>query len=1238
MVIKAQSNCNPSVNINFAGLCAGKSELLIATPTNGGLSPFYTWKRNNVIIPIFGNKTTDAGLGTNSINEVVVVGNVIYAATTGGLSISTNSGSTFSNKTKSTNGLGNDAVNGLFINNTKIFAATSTGLSISEDNGNTFTNRTTANGLGSNIVNDVFVDATGEKVYAATNGGLSVSTNSGASFTNKSIGNVRGLFVDGNNVYAATNNGLEVSTDGGVNFDKKTTTNGLGNNIINDVFKVGNILFVATAGGLSISSDNGNTFSNKTTTSGLANNNVSSVYAIGSFIYASTNNGLSLSNDNGNSFFISETTADGLGTNTINGAFAVGNNIYAATTGGLAIATIDRIQVNNVIANDIYSVTMLPAIDVCPTPTPVSKTLPIYRLPIPRIITNSPVCTAMPLNLNATNEQVNTGNSYSWTGPNAYSSTNQNPNFPSATVTLSGTYSVTVTDLNGCTSTTSAPVTVNPLPIPNVNSNSPICTAFTLNLNATNTRNIVGNSYAWTGPNAYTSTNQNPSLPNATVALSGTYSVTITDINGCTATATTAAIVNPLPILSVANNSPICTAFTLNLTATNERNAVGNTYAWTGPNAYLSTNQNPSFSNATVSLSGIYSVTITDANACTATATTRVTVNPLPIPSVSNNSPICEAFTLNLSASNTRNTNGNSYAWTGPNAYLSSNQNPSFSNATVSLSGIYSVTITDANACTATATTSVTVNPLPIPSVSNNSPICEAFTLNLSASNTRNTNGNSYAWTGPNAYLSSNQNPSFSNATVGLSGIYSVTITDANGCTATATTSIIIKPKPSAPMISVPSQSVVCFPNTLTLIANGCSGTVTWSNNSTGSTITLSTIGIYSLAAKCTVDGCESEISSLITGLEIKVAPTAQASNNGPYIVGQTINLSASNGPNYTWTGPNNFTSLVSSPTISNATLQNNGIYSVTVSINGCTATATTNVIVNNFTPCSPQRIVDYNYVKAGNPHQSLFPISDGLVIEQIVEQTSIIVTPVCPTITIESIEMKVVGPELNFLTVQNVPLFALFSNEGLDVFGRNFTPGDYTLTVTGYSQDDRNGEIVYGPVHTNFKVVGTLGMISMPTLSSQSLCAGSSIDVSFTTSGNFVQVSQFQVQLSDANGSFQNPTTIGTSNTTGTVSCFIPANMAEGTNYLIRVATANQLAIGNPTMNFITVNPVNATISENISTGTVNSKATQTLTANNKIIAPAHVNYQAGKVISLNAGFEATSGSVFKAEIKGCN
>jgi LPXTG-motif cell wall-anchored protein len=80
-----------------------------------------------------------------------------------------------------------------------------------------FTNKTTADGLGDDVVNGVYV--VGSNVYAATDGGLSISTDGGASFTNKTTSNglgnniVWGVYVDGSNVYAATDGGLSISAD-----------------------------------------------------------------------------------------------------------------------------------------------------------------------------------------------------------------------------------------------------------------------------------------------------------------------------------------------------------------------------------------------------------------------------------------------------------------------------------------------------------------------------------------------------------------------------------------------------------------------------------------------------------------------------------------------------------------------------------------------------------------------------------------------------------------------------------------------------------------------------------------------------------------------------------------------------------------------------------------------------------------------------------------------------------------
>ena len=258
---------------------------------------------------------------------------------------------TFVNRTTA-NGLGSNQVfGGLFVDGSKVYAATTGGLGISTDGGATFVNRSTADGLGSNLLQGVFVD--GSTIYVGTGGlppaaGLSISTDGGATFTNRTTANglgsnnVRSVFVVGSTVYAATAGGLSISTDGGATFTNRTTANGLGGNGVSDVFVDGSTVYAAISlsfpGGVSISTDGGATFVNRTSANGLGNNEVYGVFASGSMVYAATQAGLGISADGG-ATFVNYTTANGLGNEGVRGVFAAGSTVYAATDGGLSIGS-----------------------------------------------------------------------------------------------------------------------------------------------------------------------------------------------------------------------------------------------------------------------------------------------------------------------------------------------------------------------------------------------------------------------------------------------------------------------------------------------------------------------------------------------------------------------------------------------------------------------------------------------------------------------------------------------------------------------------------------------------------------------------------------------------------------------------------------------------------------------------------------------------------------------------------
>ncbi len=541
-------------------------------------------------------------------------------------------------------------------------------------------------------------------------------------------------------------------------------------------------------------------------------------------------------------------------------------------------------------ATTLYTVTVTDG-NGCTSTATVNVT--VNQTPIASAPAVAAICAGGTINLTSsnTNGAITSGLSYSWSGPASFTSTAQNPSRPSATVAMGGIYTVTITSATGgCTSTATVNVTVNQTPIASAPAVAAICAGGIINLTSSNTNSLIttGLSYSWSGPNSFTSSTQNPSISNATVAASGIYIVTITSATGgCTSTATVNVTVNQTPIATAPAVAAICAGGTINLTSSNTNGAIttGLSYAWSGPNSFTSSTQNPSISNAIVAASGIYTVTITSATGgCTSTATVNVTVNQTPIATAPAVAAICAGGTINLTSSNTNGaiTSGLSYSWSGPNSFTSSTQNPSISNATVTASGIYTVTITSATGgCTSTATVNVTVNQTPIASAPAVAAICAGGTINLTSSNTNGaiTTGLSYAWSGPASFTSTAQNPSRPSATVAMGGIYTVTITSATGgCTSTATVNVTVNQTP----VASATGDVECV----------------------GSTVNLT------------------------------------ASNT---------NASITSGLTYSWAGPNGFTSNTQNPAITNVTAAAGGVYTVTVmsGTGGCTSTATVNVTIN---------------------------------------------------------------------------------------------------------------------------------------------------------------------------------------------------------------------------------------------------------------------------------------------------
>jgi hypothetical protein len=467
----------------------------------------------------------------------------------------------------------------------------------------------------------------------------------------------------------------------------------------------------------------------------------------------------------------------------------------------------------------------------------------------------------------------------------------------SISVTQSGNYSVVLSTSNNCVASSGvSSVQVNSLPTATATASGPVvfCQGGSVSLNAS-----LGASWLWS--NAETTQQIN-------AGISGNYSVKVTDANGCSAQSPGIAVtVNALPNASItpSGNQGVCAGDSLLLQSTS-----ASIYLW-------STGE--STSNIYVSAAGNYSVSLTDANGCKATsAFVSLNIHSLPMASISASGPLtfCQGGQVILSSST-----ASSYSWTNGATSQS---------IVVTTAGNYGLNILDSNSCSGSATpVSVTVNALPTPQITAGGPVtfCPGGTVTLTS-----TSASSYLWS---------TGSSSQSIVVNLSGSYSVTVTNSQGCTGVSKTiQVSVNPAATA-TITASGPLSFCQGDSVKLTANSGS-TYLWSNGASTQNIVVKSSGSFTVNVTSPL-GCFASSQATVVIVNPLPVATISASGSTSFCQGDSLKLTASSASTYAWSNGKTTPSIY---------VKNSGSYTVTITDgNSCSAKSSPLSIVVNPLP-----------------------------------------------------------------------------------------------------------------------------------------------------------------------------------------------------------------------------------------------------------------------------------------------